>query len=123
MKTRYVWEVIWTLDREREENGSLNYISLVKELNIELLEDEQFWNIINYGEKLFFNLNRLVITDIGNNFQYINTENTLLKSFKVGEKIYFQESGKGLFEVIGGEAFSVTNDKILSKTVIIGLLS
>ena len=108
---------------EREENGSLNYISLVKELNIELLEDEQFWNIINYGEKIIFqSLNRLVITDIGNKtFQYINTENTLLKSFKVGEKIYFQESGKGLFEVIGGEAFSVTNDKILSSTVIIGL--
>ena len=108
---------------EREENGSLNYISLVKELNIELLEDEQFWNIINYGEKIIFqSLNRLVITDIGNKtFQYINTENTLLKSFKVGEKIYFQESGKGLYEVIGGEAFSVTNDKILSSTVIIGL--
>ena len=61
---------------EREENGSLNYISLVKELNIELLEDEQFWNIINYGEKIIFqSLNRLVITDIGNKtFQYINTE-------------------------------------------------
>ena len=60
---------------EREENGSLNYISLVKELNIELLEDEQFWNIINYGEKIIFqSLNRLVITDIGNKtFQYINT--------------------------------------------------
>ena len=77
---------LWILGKRR--NGSLNYISLVKELNIELLEDEQFWNIINYGEKIIFqSLNRLVITDIGNKtFQYINTENTLLKSFKVGEK-------------------------------------
>ena len=32
---------------ERAANGTLNYISLVKELNIELLEDEQFWNIID----------------------------------------------------------------------------
>ena len=108
---------------ERAANGSLNYISLVKELDIELLEDEQFWNIIDYGKKIIFqSLNRLIIIDIGNKtFQYVYTENTLLKSFKVGDKIYFQESGKGLFEVIGGEAFSVSNDKVLRSNVIIGL--
>ena len=108
---------------ERAANGTLNYISLVKELNIELLEDEQFWNIIDYGKKIIFqSLNRLIITDIGNKTnQYINTENTLLKSFKVGEKIYFQEFGKGLFEVIGGDAFSVSNDEVLMNNVVIGL--
>ena len=39
---------------ENTENGILTYISLSKKLNIDILEDEQFWNIIEYNEKVIF---------------------------------------------------------------------
>ena len=108
---------------ERSPNGELHYTSLAKELDIDILEDEQFWNIIDYGEKIIFqSLNRLIIIDIGNKkFQFVPATNTLLKSFKVGNKIYFQESGKGLYEVKSGKAFMVNNSQILKENVIVGL--
>jgi hypothetical protein len=76
---------------ERLSNGELNYTSLAEKLNIDIIDDEQFWNIIEYGERIIFqSLNRLIITDIANKeLQFINAENTLLKSFKVDNKIYY----------------------------------
>jgi len=108
---------------ERHPNGELHYTSLANELNITILEDEQFWNIIDYGEKIIFqSLNRLIITDVGNKkTQFVPTENTLIKSYKVGNKIYFQEAGKGLFEVKSGKAFLVNNNQVLKDNVIVGL--
>ena len=45
---------------ERDKTGLLQYTSLSKELEIEILEDEQFWNIIEHQEKIVFqSLNRL----------------------------------------------------------------
>jgi DNA-binding CsgD family transcriptional regulator len=108
---------------ERLPNGELIYTSLAKELEIDILEDEQFWNIIKYSEKIIFqSLHRLIIVDIGNrNFQFVPTTNTLLKSYRVGNEIYFQESGIGLFEVKSGKAFLINDDKILHENVIVGL--
>jgi DNA-binding CsgD family transcriptional regulator len=108
---------------ERLSNGELNYTSLAEKLNVDIIDDEQFWNIIEYGERIIFqSLNRLVITDIANKeLQFINAENTLLKSFKVDNKIYFQESGKGLYEVRGGRAFLVNEGQIIKENVIVGL--
>ena len=81
---------------ERSPNGELLYTSLAKELEVDILEDEQFWNIIKYSEKIIFqSLHRLIIVDIGNrDYQFVPTTNTLLKSYRVGNEIYFQESLK-----------------------------
>ncbi|MEK9602967.1 MAG: triple tyrosine motif-containing protein [Flavobacteriaceae bacterium] len=108
---------------EHSSNGELFYTSLAKELDIDVLEDEQFWNIIDYGEKIIFqSLNRLIIIDIGNKkSQFVQTDNTLLKSYKVGNQIYFQEAGIGLFEVRSGKAFLVNDNKILKDNVIVGI--
>ena len=108
---------------ERSPNGLLHYTSLALELGIEILEDEQFWNIIEYGEKIIFqSLHRLIIVDIGNrNVQFVPTTNTLLKSYKVGDEIFIQESGMGLFEVNGGKAFLLNDHKILRENIIVGL--
>ena len=108
---------------ERSPSGQLHYTSLALQLGIEILEDEQFWNIIEYGEKIIFqSLHRLIIVDIGNrNVQFVPTTNTLLKSYKVGDEIFIQESGMGLFEVNGGKAFLVNDHKILRENVIVGL--
>ena len=58
---------------ERSPSGQLHYTSLALQLGIEILEDEQFWNIIEYGEKIIFqSLHRLIIVDIGNrNVQFV----------------------------------------------------
>ena len=108
---------------EKAINGVLTYTSLAEELNIQPIEDEQFWNIIDQGEKIIFqSLNRLVISDIGEKTtQFVTTENTLLKSFKVANNIYFQEAGKGLFELRSGKPFLLSDDENLLDNVIVGL--
>lgn len=108
---------------EKSDTDTLTYISLARKLNIKPLEDEQFWNIIDFGEKIIFqSLDRLVITDVGSKQkQFIETENTLLKCYKVDDKIYFQESEKGLFELKSGKPVLLCNQKILLDNIIVGL--
>ena len=43
---------------EKSDTDKLIYTSLAKELNIKPLEDEQFWNIIDFGEKIIFQSNQ-----------------------------------------------------------------
>ena len=108
---------------EKSDTDKLIYTSLAKELNIKPLEDEQFWNIIDFGEKIIFqSLDRLVITDVGNKQkQFVETENTLLKCYKVDDKIYFQESEKGLYELKSGKPVLICNQKILLDNIVVGL--
>ena len=51
----------------------------------------------------------------------METENTLLKCYKVDDKIYFQESEKGLYELKSGKPVLLCNDKILLDNIIVGL--
>ena len=47
---------------EKNSKGELKYTSLSKKLNVELLEDEQFWNIIPLEDAVLFqSLNRIII--------------------------------------------------------------
>jgi hypothetical protein len=82
-----------------------------------------FGTLLKYSEKIIFqSLHRLIIVDIGNrDYQFVPTTNTLLKSYRVGNEIYFQESGMGLFEVKSGKAFLISDDKILHDNVIVGI--
>ena len=108
---------------ENTENGILTYTSLSKKLNIDILEDEQFWNIIEYNEKVIFqSLSRLIIVEeASGEVQFLESGGTLLKSFKVDSKVFYQVSGKGLVEIRSGKPYLVCQDEKLKNQVIIGL--
>ena len=67
---------------EKTDEGELSYTSLIDQLGLKVEEDEQFWNIIDFGTLIIFqSLDRLLFVDLINNkVDYISTENTLLKS-------------------------------------------
>ena len=81
--------------------GLLEYTSITKELNIKLIEDEQFWNIIQIDHWILFqSLNRIYILNNGNNsLQIIESESTITKMYAVNDTIYYQEFGKGIFKI------------------------
>ena len=108
---------------ENTENGILTYTSLSKKLNIDILDDEQFWNIIEYNEKVIFqSLSRLIIAEeASGEVQFLESGGTLLKSFKVDSKVFYQVSGKGLVEIRSGKPYLVCQDEKLKNQVIIGL--
>ncbi|MGB2171073.1 MAG: triple tyrosine motif-containing protein [Flavobacteriaceae bacterium] len=101
----------------------LVYTSLIELLDIEVLEDEQFWKIIDFDERIVFqSLNRLIFVNTATlEVDYINCENTLLKSFKVDEQLYFQELGKGLYFIEKGEAVLLTEHPKFRTEIIVGL--
>ena len=106
-----------------KESGMLTYTSLVDQLGINVLEDEQFWNILEFNTLIIFqSLDRLIIIDlITNSVKTIDPEGTLLKSFKVANQLYFFENGKGLFIIEKGMPKLVTNSPLFKNQVILGL--
>ena len=108
---------------ENTEIGNLKYTSLSKRLDINILEDEQFWNIIDYNDKIIFqSLSRFIIIEKDSiEVQFLEAGGTLLKSYKVDNQIFYQVSGRGLIEIRNGKPYLLCQDERLKNQVIIGL--
>ena len=107
----------------KDAKGNYQYTSLVETLNIEILENEEFWNILNYNNRIIFqSLNRLIILEpINEEVKFIHPKNPILKSFKVMDRLFFQESQSGLFSINNGQAELVNDQKVLKKEILVGL--
>ena len=108
---------------ESDKTGELHYSSLSKELEIEILEDEQFWNIIEHREKVVFqSLNRLILFDPETKeISFISTTNTLLKSFKIEQQLYYQVQGEGLFQLVEGRGVLISSAAIFKDQSLVKL--
>ena len=111
----------WT----RESNGQLKYTSLSQSIKSKLLDDEQFWNILNYDQWVIFqSLNRIYIYDTKTEkFSIISRKNGILKSFRTNNSIYFQTFGDGLFEIENGSSKLVSNNPVLANSKIVNVFS
>ena len=108
---------------ERNKKGQLKYTSLGKELDIDILEDEQFWNIVEHQNKVVFqSLNRLIFFNPATKeISFISTKNTLLKSFKIEQQLYYQVQGEGLFQVIEDQGVLISSDAIFKDQSLVKL--
>jgi ligand-binding sensor domain-containing protein/DNA-binding CsgD family transcriptional regulator len=108
---------------EKTTTGGLSYNSLVDQLELKVLEDEQFWNIIDFGKLIVFqSLDRLLFVDLAaKKVEYIHSENTLLKSFKLEDQLYFQEQKKGLYYVEKGRPVLLSDHPTLQSQRIVQL--
>ncbi len=108
---------------KKNNTGILEYSSLTKELNVTLLEDEEFWTIINLDDWIVFqSLKRIYILNIKTNeVKTIDSENTITKMFKLGESIYFQRVGKGIFKIKAGRDTPVFEGEITKDDEVIDI--
>ncbi|MBT8260772.1 MAG: LuxR family transcriptional regulator [Bacteroidia bacterium] len=109
---------------EKNEFGTLFYSSLVKMLNLDILEDEQFWSINELdGWLLFQSLSRIYLINIDTKeSRVISSESPITKMFKVREDIYFQKRGEGIFKIENGTPKLVYNNSIVKDNEIISVL-
>ncbi len=109
----------WT----RQTNGRLNYTSLSKGMKKQMLNDENFWNILNYDQWVIFqSLNRIYIYDSKTEtFKIITAKSFITKSYGTNNSIFFQTVGEGLFELERGTAHLVSSNPILIKNRIINV--
>ena len=86
----------WT----KQPSGDLTYQSLVEEHSIEIIEDEQFWNIYKIDDNLVFqSLNRILLYNTtSSDLKTIQPEKPILKSFVLKGRLYFQLEGDGIYQ-------------------------
>lgn len=108
---------------KRNKTGTLDYTSLSDSLQINLIEDEHFWNIIEHnGWLLFQSLDRILVFNIATNeIKSIEADHTITKIFKLGDEIYFQVFNEGLYSVENGEKILVDSSDVAKNSRIISL--
>ena len=79
---------------QKNDFGELVFSSIVKKQNIQMLEDEQIWNILEVdGWVLFKSLERIYLYNLETKkIKIINSEFRIHKLSKVDNIIYFQEN-------------------------------
>lgn len=109
----------WT----RDEFGSLNYTSIVETKNVTLLDDEEFWNILELEKWLVFqSLDRIYIynTEDGT-FNIIDSKTTITKVYNVDGVIYFQKINQGIYKIERGTEVLVSEDPNLKDRIIVNV--
>lgn len=108
---------------QKDDTGQLIYTSLVDELNIEMLVDEQIWNIISYRDKVLFqSLNRIYIYQPSKkSIRYLEFDQTVFKLFKVKDELFFQKQGVGMFTLKNGIQQLWSESEILKTETLINV--
>ncbi|MCH9661226.1 MAG: hypothetical protein K0U54_09975 [Bacteroidetes bacterium] len=103
----------WTKTKQSD----LVYTSLNQQKNIDIIEDEQFWNIIHHQKWLFFqSLDRiLILNKATGNISSIEADHTISKIYKLNNEIYFQVVSEGIFSIRNGKK-ELVSDHELAKT-------
>ncbi|RTY98406.1 LuxR family transcriptional regulator [Flavobacterium sp. RSP49] len=111
----------WT----RQTDGKLKYTSLSNRIKNKILDDEQFWNVLNYDQWVIFqSLDRIYIYDTKTGtFKVIAPNYKITKSFRTKNGIYFQTIHGGLFEIESGKGRLVSNNPILQSNRIVNVFS
>ncbi|MDD7885947.1 triple tyrosine motif-containing protein [Flavivirga sp. 57AJ16] len=110
---------------QRNEFGLLYYTSLSKKLNVDFLEDEEFWNIISIDEYILFqSLKRIYIYNKTNNsYSIIDSETIIYKIFKVDETIYYQKTKDGIYKIEHGTSKLVSDHIVLKENRLVNVFN
>lgn len=107
----------------RNDKGILEYTSLSDQSEIEMLEDEQIWNIVQIDKwVLFQSLNSIYSYHTETKvFRTIRVDNVLTKLYKIDDELFFQVLNEGLYTIENGAKKLVSDHTILQNNRIVGL--
>jgi hypothetical protein len=103
--------------------GFLEYTSLTQKLDINIEEDEQFWNIMEVDNWLLFqSLDNIYILNRKDfSVNKISSSTTITKIYKVENNIYFQRLGEGIYRFENGKDILVYDHSELKENIIINI--
>lgn len=101
--------------------GSMHYTSLSDTLNTPLIEDEEFWNIIQLEQwVLFQSLHRIYIYDTSTEtFKIIDAKTPITNMFLLEDTVYFQKQNRGIFKLENGEATLFSEHPIVRDDIVV----
>lgn len=108
---------------ERDVYGQLYYTSISQELDMPLVEDEEFWNIITLGDWILFqSLDRIYSYNLSTKqFRLIEAKATKAHMFMVNGSVYFQNQDKHVFRIENGEAVLAITAEVLENRSVVGM--
>jgi DNA-binding CsgD family transcriptional regulator len=103
--------------------GILKYTSIVEKKKIEMLEDEQVWEILELDNFMIFkSLQRIYLFDLQTeSLKIIKTSKNITKIAKVENTIYFQELYKGVFMIENGNPKLISDNSILKENKLVDI--
>lgn len=106
---------------KREATGILKYHSLSAPIRKYLLDDEQFWNILQYQDfVLFQSLSRIYIYQKSTRkFKIIAPKEQILKAFNTGSNLYYQTATGNLYEIENAKSKLISNDPKIKTNKIV----
>ncbi len=103
--------------------GILEYTSIVEKKKIEMLEDEQIWEILEIDNFMIFkSLQRIYLYDLkSESVKTIRTSKNIIKIAKVENAIYFQELYKGVYMIENGNPKLISDNPILKENKLVDI--
>lgn len=108
---------------KKNDFDKLVYHSLSKQLKINFLEDEEFWNIISIDDYILFQSFKgvYIYNKTSNTYSKIVSEEIIYKIFKVDESIYYQKEKKGIYIIENGGSTLVSNHQIIKENLLVNI--
>lgn len=108
---------------ERDLFGQLKYTSISDALQVPMVEDEEFWNIVTLGDWILFqSLDRIYsYNQTSRQFTFIRAKTTKAHIFKLNGSVYFQDQEKHVFRMENGESVMVLHAQLLDHKTVVGM--
>ena len=105
-------------------DGTLTYTSLVDELDLNIEEDEEFWNIMNLDNWIIFqSISRLIFIDKNNSdVKYLKFKGIINHSFSINRQIYVALD-TGLYKLVNGQPELIIGSNQIPSTLIVNLFN
>ena len=109
---------------EKYNDGTLKYTSLVDELDLNIEEDEEFWNIMTLDNWIIFqSISRLIFIDKNNSdVKYLKFKGIINHSFSINRQIYVALDS-GLYKLVNGQPELIIGSNQIPSTLIVNLFN
>ena len=109
---------------EKYNDGTLTYTSLVDELDLNIEEDEEFWNIMTLDNWIIFqSISRLIFIDKNNSdVKYLKFKGIINHSFSINRQIYVALD-TGLYKLVNGQPELIIGSNQIPSTLIVNLFN
>ena len=103
---------------------TLKYTSLVDELDLNIEEDEEFWNIMTLDNWIIFqSISRLIFIDKNNSdVKYLKFKGIINHSFSINRQIYVALD-TGLYKLVNGQPELIIGSNQIPSTLIVNLFN
>ena len=110
---------------ERDVFGDLKYTSLTALFDLNIQEDEEFWNITELdGWMIFQSLSNIYLLNLKDKTsKIIKSDAQIFKMWNFKESIFFQKTGIGLFKIENGNVILVNNHEVIKQNQVIDIFN